>query len=277
MSDTNILAPIAALTLPDGADQDRRAQSALRMVQSMQIVTDEDFTFAADELAQIKSKLKDLEAKRTSITGPINKALDAINGLFRGPREILEQAEKVIKAKLLAYQDAKERAAAEAKRQAEEAAAAERARLEAEAESRRLAAEAEAAALAKQAEEAAAAGDLQTMANVNAQQAAVEQQSLLEVAALQQTAAVVTVAPVVNAPARVSGLSTRKKLKGTVTDKVALLKHIVAHIDADPSLGLLVSIDEKKLQAWVTAQGENLKFPGVTVDEVKTIASRAAA
>ena len=98
MTAKNILAPLAAIAAPDAASLNTRAQSALAMVELMVIDSQETYELAADELKAIKTKAKTLEDQRTSITGPINKALKAVNDLFRAPGTYLEQAEKIIKA-----------------------------------------------------------------------------------------------------------------------------------------------------------------------------------
>ena len=145
MTTENILAPVAALTLPDSMAITATAQRALTFIEGFQITTNEDYALAAEELQAIKSRAKSLETQRTGITGPINDALKAINNLFRGPADLLTRAESVIKGKMLAWQQEQERIAAEARRKAEAEAEAQRKKLEAEA----AAAQAEAQAHAK--------------------------------------------------------------------------------------------------------------------------------
>ena len=55
------------------------------------------FELASEDLMQVKALQKDVEAKRTAITGPINQAVKAINDLFRAPKEYLDQAEATLK------------------------------------------------------------------------------------------------------------------------------------------------------------------------------------
>jgi hypothetical protein len=303
----NPLAALASLQTPDEAQMTQRAQAALRMVESMVIDSPETYSLAADELKAIKTKANSIEEQRTSITGPINQALRAINDLFRGPASFLKSAEDTIKAKMLGYQQEQERIAAEARRKAEEAAAAERARLEAEARAREQAAAAErerlareeaaraAAAkaehdrLAAEAAAAKAAGDAAAAAEAEAaaarqreadaaaaaaatrQAETVAQNAALEVAAIQQTAQVI-VAPVVTAvPVRATGISTAKSFDFEVENLADLVKHIAAH----PELVSLVRADEVKLRAYVRGLGANTKLPGVRVFEKKSL--RAAA
>ena len=43
------------------------------------------FEIASDDLKRIKTLQKQVEEKRTSITGPLNQAVKAVNDLFRSP------------------------------------------------------------------------------------------------------------------------------------------------------------------------------------------------
>ena len=133
MTTDNILAPVAALTLPDQALLIGGAQRMLAFIDGYAIESNDDFGLAADELKTIKAKQKTLEDQRTAITGPLNAATKAVNDLFRGPAELLTRAEGALKAKMLTWQRKVEAEAAEARRVAEEAARAQREAAEAEA------------------------------------------------------------------------------------------------------------------------------------------------
>lgn len=264
MSTDNILAPVAALTLPDSAALTGRAQQALAFIQDFKVDSAETYGLAADELKAIKARANSLEEQRTAITGPINKALKAINDLFRGPAELLAQAERMLKGKMLAYDQEQERIAAEQRRKAEEAAAAERRRLEEEAAARQREAEAQQRAAA----EAAAKGDEQAAAL--AQAAAARAQSEAQAAA---TTAQVVVAPLVPVDkAKAAGISTSKKLDFEVENLHMLIVHIAAH----PELLPLVRADEVKLRAYVKGLGLGTKLPGVRVFEERVMSARAA-
>lgn len=264
MTTESILAPVAALTLPDSTALTARAQSALAFIESMPVATADDYSLAADELRAIKTRAKAIEDQRTGITGPINKALKAINDLFRGPAELLERAEAVLKRKMLAYDQEQERIAAENRKRAEEAAAAERRRIEEQAaEARR-----QAQAAAEQAAAAAAAGDAQA-----AQLATAEAQRQAATAQAASATAQMIVAPVV-LPEKVkaTGISTSTRLDFEVTDLQALVQHVAAH----PELLALVKADEVKLRAYVKGLGTAAKLPGVRVFEVRGMSARAA-
>lgn len=264
MSTDNILAPVASLTLPDSVQLTSRAQSALAFIQSFQIDSAETYGLAADELKAIKARSNQIEDQRTGITGPINTALKAINNLFRGPADLLSQAEKTLKSKMLDWDREQERIAAEARRKAEEAVAAERRRLEAEAVARQREAEEQARAAAA----AAAAGDAQaaSIAQANAQRAQAEAQVAAETSQM-------VIAPVVTiAPTKAAGISTSKKVDFEVVDLHALIKHVAAH----PELLALVRSDDVKLRAYVKGLGMACALPGVRVFEERVMSARAA-
>lgn len=260
----SILAPVAALSLPDQAGLSARAQSALTFVQSMEITSVETYGFAADELRAIKVRANRLEDQRTAITGPINKALKAVNDLFRAPAEFLAQGERVLKSKMLAWDQEQERLAAIERRRAEEVAAIERKRLEDEAAAR----QAEADKQAEIARKAQAAGDAQAAAL--AQAAADRANSQSQEAAV--TAQLVVAAPAVVAIEKTKGISTSKKVDFEIVDLHALVKHVAAN----PQLLQLVMADGVKLRAYVKGLGTACALPGVRVFEERVMSARAA-
>lgn len=260
----SILAPIAALAIPDQGALTTRAQSALGFIQSFTITSAEDYGFAADELRSIKAKANTLEDQRTAITGPINKGLKAINDMFRGPGELLAQAERVIKGKMLAWDQEQERLAAIERRRAEEIAAAARKKLEEEAAARQAEADKQTAIAAK----AAAAGDEQAaaLAQSNADRANSESQE----AAI--SAQLVVAAPAVATIEKTKGISTSKKVDFEVVDLHALVKHVAER----PELLALIVADSVKLRAYVKGLGLACQLPGVRVFEERVLSARAA-
>ncbi len=308
MEAPSVLTEIKALSLPDMALMTRSAASSLRMADSFVITTADDYTLAGEELAVVKGRINKLEDTRTGITGPMNKALKAINDLFRGPMETLKLAESRIKQSMITYYDEQERIAAEIRRKAEQAAAAERQRLADEArkveqaaavERQRLADEAAAVAakakaeqdrLAEQAAAAAAAGNKAEAEEARRQAAATRLQAELEAQQAQQrdqeararsneSAAALRVATsVISAPvtniesARAAGTS----VKGTVEYEVTSLLSLVQHIASNPSLINLVAADSVKLRAYVRGLGLNTNLPGVRVYEKRSMSARAA-
>ena len=76
----------------------------------------------------------------------------------------------------------------------------------------------------------------------------------------------------VQAPAKVSGISTSKTVDFEVVDLHALIKHVAAH----PELITLLMADSVKLRAQVRATGMNTALPGVRVYQKATMSARAA-
>lgn len=120
MSD-NPLAGLAALQLPDPGKMASSASSALKMVTGFEVIDNETYALAAEELRAIKAQIKRLEELRVTITGPLLSAKQATDKLFKGPADILAQAEKEIKAAMIGYSQRVEQEA-EAARQAQAAA-----------------------------------------------------------------------------------------------------------------------------------------------------------
>jgi hypothetical protein len=271
-----ILAPVASLTLPDSAALTGRAQQALAFIQTFEIDSAESYALAAEELKAIKTRANQLEEQRVGITGPINTALRAINALFGAPADLLVQGERLLKSKMLAWDQEQARIAAEARRRAEELAAAERRRLEEEAAARQREAEAQAQAAAA----AQAAGDAQAAAVAQASAARAQ----AEAQAAANTAQMV-VAPVVAAePTRVAGISTSKKLDFDVTSLRLLVAYIATgkvYAEGDPALAhpellALIKVDDVRLRAYVKGLGMACALPGVRVFEDRVMSARAA-
>ena len=89
-------------------------EAAVDGLSAMVVATDEQCEFASQLLREIKGAWHVLEEKRTSITGPLNKALRATNELFRPASRSLEHGEAILKLKISDYLAAKERARAAA-------------------------------------------------------------------------------------------------------------------------------------------------------------------
>lgn len=242
-----------------------KAQAALTSAGDYVIDSQTMLELASDDLKHIKALQKEVEEKRTSITGPLNQAVKAVNDLFRAPKEYLDKAEATLKRAMVAYTTEQERLAAEARRQAEEAARAERERLAAiERE------QAEAARLAQQeAEAAAAAGDAEAAAA--AQTAALAAQEQAAIAAM--TANVVSIAPTVEAAPKVAGISGRVTYSAEVTDLMELVKAVAAGTAPIEA----IQADAKFLGAQARAYKKaGQLYPGVNVVAERSIAARAA-
>ena len=264
MSTENILAPIAALTIPDSAALTKRAQTALDFIDALAVIDVETYGLAAEELKAIKARASAIEEQRTAITGPINKGLKGINDLFRRPAELLAMAERMLKGKMLSFDKEQERIAAEARHVAEEAAATERRRIEEEAAARQREAEAQAALAAK----AKAEGNAQAAAIAQAAADRAHAESQASAAAAQLVTAPVVM---IDKP-KVAGISTRMQIDFEVTKLLDLVKHIAAH----PELINLLQADDVKLRAYVKGLGAACALPGVRVFEARVLSARAA-
>lgn len=242
-----------------------KAQSALANASDFVIDSHTMFELASDDLKQIKTLQKEVEEKRTSITGPLNQAVKAVNDLFRSPKDYLDKAEATLKRAMVTWTSEQERIAAEARAKAEAQARAERERL--------AAIEREQAEAARKAQEeaqaAAAAGDKEAAALAMAKVQDAQQQAA--VAAV--TANVVTIAPAAEAPAKVSGISGRMTFSADVANLMELVKAVAegkAPIEA-------IQADMKFLNAQARAfKNPGQLYPGVITMVERSISARAA-
>jgi hypothetical protein len=79
-----------------------QAESAFAEINEFEIQTKDDLAFAVEILTETKANLKRLDEKRKEITGPLNEALKAANGLFKPAITFYEKCEKIIKQKIAA-------------------------------------------------------------------------------------------------------------------------------------------------------------------------------
>lgn len=254
----------AATVIQDDSKAFREeANGLLSAARSIVVTGPEDYQRAGAFFAQIKAKIKEVEAERTKRVKPLNDTVKLINQDFKNITDQLEQVLKVVEAPMLAFKREEERI----RREAEEAARREKAKLEAEAKAKaeeemrkaREAREAEEAArraaetaqnpiqayIAKQQAEAAQA----------AQQEAYEQaQNAIREAAMAQT---VVVAPKTTA----AGTSFRKTWKFRVVD-----------INAVPREFMIP--DEQRLGQIAREQKEAAAIPGIEFYAVESIGGR---
>lgn len=95
---------------------------AITLLNSFEILNQDDLNFASELVKTVKDRWKELEEKRTAITKPINEGLRAINALFKPVQDPLAQAELIIKSKIANF-TLMQRAAQERAMQAAAAAA----------------------------------------------------------------------------------------------------------------------------------------------------------
>lgn len=233
-------APAVQTLKIEAHDPKQFSNAADFLVAAQTYVIDSDVMYecAAADLMAIKALQKDLEAKRFSITKPMDAAKNAVMALFRGPNDQLTQAESILKRAIARWLDAKEVARKAAQAIADKAAAEETVRLQA------------AAAVA------AEAGDVQEAAHIEMQAA------LTSVAAPLQT------------KHKVSGISTRTVHKGTVTDAKALIAHIVAN---ETLFAMnLITINEGALNRYIASTEGKIALPGVTNTTDSSVSARSA-
>lgn len=250
----------------------KSAQDALATAKSYVIDCPDMYEMAAGELQQIKTLQKGVEKQRTDITGPMNTALKAVNSLFKGPSDWLDQAETILKRAMLTYQQAEEAKRREAQRIAEAAAAAERARIAADAAAAEATARAEAEALRKRSEEAQKQGDTEAAARLASQAESRVEEGAVAVQELRQTKDLVSAPTAERSVPKVSGLSTRKVWKVEVTDKLAFVKYIAEH----PEYLELIEPNTPAVNKLGLALKHACPVAGVRVYEDEQLASRSA-
>jgi len=222
------------INAPDAAQMKDEALAAKNSADMILILDDEGLNLATDEMNRMSARVKELEAARKKITKPLDDAKKAVMALFKPTTEAYGDAITAIKAAIAQY--VTERDARLAKERAE-------------AEAKAAAVQAELAAQAEQAESEA------------------QKQAILE------TAALVSAAPVVAEPAKVSGMSTRKKWCAEVTDKAAYLAFVATH----PELLETVDIRIASIERYVTATGNAVPLPGIKTHQELIVSARGAA
>ena len=107
-------------------------------ITSVQVKSQDDYSRAFDLTKQVKTKSKELDELRKSLTKPLDETKKRIMDMFRHPQENLAKAEKHLKGVMIDYTDEQERIRAEAERklreQAEKEAEKEREKLRKKAE-----------------------------------------------------------------------------------------------------------------------------------------------
>jgi len=166
-------------------------QVVLREAEALEISSDADFQGAAVTLREIKSRWRDLEDERKRILKPLDDSRARIMELFRLPQDYLTRAERVLKDKIGAWTQERER-----RRREEQARLDELARKEAE-------------KLEQKAEKARQAGHF-------------------EKAAALEGAADNVVAAEAPAPPKAYGAYTREVWSAVVEDELALIQAVAA-------------------------------------------------
>lgn len=233
--------------------EDAAAAQMLDLAVNYRIDCPEMAEAAADDLGQIKAKIKALDEQRMSMTRPLDEAKRRIMDLFDRPRSVLAKAEAALKCSLLSWQES-ERSRLAAERKAQEEALRKQ-----QEEMRRQQEEA-----ARVAAEAAAAGN--TAAAVEAE---------AQAQAIAATAEVMAhMAPAVTAaPAKIAGVSSRENWKAEVVDFMALVKAVAAG-EASPEL---LQANTTEINKRAKALKQEFKVPGIRAYAEQVLSARAKA
>lgn len=93
----------------------QQATKAVAAAENISIKTDEDMAKATDILSKIKTVAKMAKERKEAITKPLNEALASARDLFKPIEANCAEAERIIKGKMLDFQDAQEKAREAAK------------------------------------------------------------------------------------------------------------------------------------------------------------------
>lgn len=234
-----------------------KAMEVLTASKVVLVTTADQYREAASHFSTIKGMLKDLEARRVAITGPINQSLKLINEGFKRPKEILEDALRFYETPMLAFKKEEERR----RQEAEAAAQKERDRLEAEAraaakaeEDRLNAARAEALEAEARAKELAEGDDPfeAAMAEEEAQALREKEAAALRAAqdAVRASTKIEVPAPVFVPKTTAAGTSFRKNWKWRVVDAALIPRQYL--VPDEQAIGLVARTDK-----------ENANIPGI--------------
>jgi hypothetical protein len=247
-------------------DLSQEAQALLAQAKKVAANTPDEYRAVGAVYADIKNKIKLVEAERVKRTGPLNESLRLINADFKAIAETLKSALVPYERALLAYKQEEERQ----RRAAEEAARIERERIEAECRAKAEEERQKLAELKRQAEEAAKA-QAETLTPIEAfiaeEEAAVLQEEI-EAARLATENAIreTAMAPrqvVVQAPPKVSaaGTSFRSVWKFKVLDLAAVPREYMI-------------LNEQMVGALARSTKGAMQIPGIEIYEEKTIGGR---
>lgn len=215
------------------------------------------FQAASEELRSIIKRRIDIDNKRKELVAPMLEGQRRINDFFKAPLQALEDAEEYLRRSIGTW-DRKERERIESERRAAEAAQ-RRERDEAE----RVASQARAAAAEAQrkADELAAKGRANTKTGIQAAEKAA--QAAEKAASAESVAETAAIAPpvLVAGPTKAAGVGFRDVWKFEVTDKLELLKHVVAN----PMFLNLVDTNDEALRNLAKAVKDSGAVPGLRI------------
>lgn len=92
----------------------QQSSKALAAAQAIEITSDETLAAATTELSKMKQVAKMIKDRKEAITRPLMESLNSARDLFKPIESNLADAERIVKRKMLDYQDAQEKARVEA-------------------------------------------------------------------------------------------------------------------------------------------------------------------
>jgi hypothetical protein len=265
------------IRVPDAVDAalTEAAQDALDLVRNFNIDSADMYEIAAIELRGIVTKKDELEAERFAITRPMDAAKKKVMNLFRAPITWLEQAEAILKQKMVAFdRSERDRIAAE-ERQALAAADAERKRVEEAGLARAAEIEAlesaQAEELATELEQLGESTEAQLVRETAKAEAAQKADEVLREAAADAQM-IVAFVPQAEAP-RADGIGKRETWHAEVTDMDALIR---AAAEGNKSARECLMANESVLGAKARSLKKAFALPGVRVWSESGISARRA-
>lgn len=111
------MSEIVTIAAQKAAEQ---ASDLATQYENYQITTPQSYSSAGDDLKLIKTKVKELDDLRKSMTKPLDESKKQIMDFFRKPLEFLTKAESSVKTAMLNWQREQQRIAREEQRRLEE-------------------------------------------------------------------------------------------------------------------------------------------------------------
>lgn len=238
------------------------AQAIKTRAVSVLVRSPREYELAADNRRQIKTKYKEIEARRVHLKEPALEQCRRIDEFFRAPLNFLKEAEKTIERAMLGYQEEERRIAAEEQRARDEEARKQREALEAKARAEREAADRAAAELRRKEEEARKAGDLAAAVTMRNQADRLVETSEEKAQEIESQAETVVAEKIVAEVPVVQGVSTRTLWRGRVVN--------VKLVPDEYKI-----VNDKMLQDFAKATKGKVQLPGVEFYPEQILAQRA--
>lgn len=240
----NTLPASVTLAPVDFAKLNTEANNVLSLSKEFIIESQDTYALAGEELIAVKTRIKVLEEKRSSITKPLTDAHKATMDLFRVPLGILEECKKYYEREMITFTNEQERLRAIEQKRLDDLARIEKERLEQEAK--------KLAAVASKATGGAAILIKQQLEDLEL-----------------QSRSVVAVTVENNSPVA-QGNSVRKTWKAECTDILELAKFVIAN----PAYIKLLQVDQSVLNATAKAQQDSFAVGGCRAFQEASITSR---